>query len=302
MRESTIGTLLVFGAAAGFGTIAVFGEVAVAVDLALATLLPVRFAVATLLVLGIAVARGWSLPAGRGLATTLVLGVVYATMTVLFFLSLYHLTAGLAVILLYTYPAFVFALSVRFLDETVTVRTVVALLLALVGVVLAAGADVAVGEPTGVVLAVGAALCYAVYTTGSRAVVDDVAPEGLLVGVLIGTTLSMAAWGATTGGLALPVGRVEWAITLGLVLVGTVAPLLLFYEGVARLEASRVSVVSTAEPVVTVSLGALLLGEAVTPAVVASGVLVLGGALLVQHDARAEELPVEARPAVRDDD
>lgn len=301
MRESTKGTLLVFWAAAGFGTIGVFGELAVRIDLPLTTLLPVRFTVASAVVVGIAVARGWSFPRGRAARTTLVLGLVYTAMTVLFFESLRHLTAGLAVILLFTYPAFVFVLSVRFLDETVTRRTVAALGLALGGVVLASGADVAGGEPLGVALAVGAAVCYAVYTTGSRAVVDDVTPNGLLIGVLLGTTASMLLWGASAGGLALPASPRGWAVTLGLALVGTVAPLLLFYEGVERLAASRVSVVSTAEPVVTVTLGVLLLGEPLTAVVVVSGVLVLGGALLVQQDAGREELSVAGRVAVRDD-
>lgn len=285
VRESAKGTLLVLGAAAGFGTIGVFGELAVRVDLALATLLPVRFTVASAIVVGIAVARGWSVPRGAAAVRTLALGIVYTAMTVLFFESLRHLTAGLAVILLFTYPAFVFVISVRFLDEVVTVRTVAALGLALGGVVLASGADGAGGDPIGVTLAVCAAFCYAIYTTGSRALVDEVSPNGLLVGVLLGTTASMVLWGVSTEGLALPASAREWAITMGLALVGTVVPLLLFYEGVDRLAASRVSVVSVAEPVVTVSLGILLLDEPLTAAVVLSGVFVLGGALLVQYDA-----------------
>ena len=43
MRESTMGVLVVFGAAAGFGTIGIFGKGALAIDLALSPLLPVGF-------------------------------------------------------------------------------------------------------------------------------------------------------------------------------------------------------------------------------------------------------------------
>ena len=86
-------------------------------------------------------------------------------------------------------------------------------------------------------------------------------PRALMLGVLLGTTLSMVGYGLLADGLALPVGRAEWGVVLGLTVVGTVLPLLLFYEGVARLEASRVGIVSTAEPLVTVVLGvALILG------------------------------------------
>lgn len=72
-------------------------------------------------------------------------------------------------------------------------------------------------------------------------------------------------------------------------------PHLLFYEGVSRLAASRVGVVSTVEPVVTVTLGALLLAEPVTPAVIGGGGLVLAEVVLVQTDGR-EAVPEAPAP------
>ena len=292
MRESTAGTLLVLGAAAGFGTIAIFGEVAGAIGLGLARLLPTRFALATLLVGLLAAGRGWALPRDRrALAATAALGLVYTAMTLLFFTSLRYLPAGLATIVLYTYPAFVVGLGAVALREPVRRRTLVALVLVVAGVALVVDADVADADLVGVGLALGAAGCYALYTAGSRSLSDALAPRALLVGVLAGTTATMVLWGLATGRLGLPRGPAEWGVTLGLALVGTVLPLLLFYEGVARLEAGRVGVVSTAEPLVTVLLGALLLGQAVTPAVAAGGALVLGGVVLVQRDRATAEGP-----------
>lgn len=62
VRESTIGEVLVLGAAAGFGTLGIFGEMVVAIDLEPATLLPVRYVFATLVVTALALARGWGSP------------------------------------------------------------------------------------------------------------------------------------------------------------------------------------------------------------------------------------------------
>jgi drug/metabolite transporter (DMT)-like permease len=152
------------------------------------------------------------------------------------------------------------------------------------GVVLIVDADAAGAEPLGVGLSFGAAVCYALYTTGSRTLLADLDPRALMLGVLLGTTAGMFGYGLLTDGLALPAGPDQWGVVLGLTVVGTLAPLLLFSEGVSRLEAGRVGVISTAEPVVTVALGALLLGEPVTPAVVGGGVLVLGGVLLVHRE------------------
>ncbi len=285
VQESTLGAVLVFAAAACFGTIGVFGELAARVEFPLRTMLPARFVVATAAVLALAWLRDWRLPsARRDWLATLALGVVYTGLTLLYFVSLRTLTAGLATIVLYTYPAFVVVLSTAALGEAVTARKVVALALATAGVALVVGTDTAGAEPVGVALALGAALCYAVYTTASRSLLGGVTPRGLLVGVLLGTTASMAVFGVLDGGVSVPAGRTEWGLVLGLATVSTVVPQLLFYEGVARLEASRAGVVSTVEPVVTVTLGAVLLGEPVTVFVVAGGVCVLAGVVLVRRE------------------
>jgi drug/metabolite transporter (DMT)-like permease len=291
---------MVLGAAAGFGTIGIFGELAAAVDLGFVTLLSFRFGVATALVLAVAAVRGWSIPqSGRNWAAMSGLGAVYAAMTLLFFVSLRSLTAGLATIVLYTYPVFVIALSVVFLQEGITIRKAIALGLAMTGIVLIVGTNTAGATLVGVGFALAAAACYAVYTVGSRTLVRTVMPRTLMAGVLVGTAISTVAYGILSGQLSVPVGEREWGIVLGLAIVGTVLPLFLFYRGVARLEASRVGIVSTAEPAVTVTLGALVLGEPVTPTVVIGGALVLGGVLLVQRRG-TEQRCADVSPATRE--
>ena len=280
------------GAAAGFGTIGIFGELAASIGLDLPRLLPIRFALASVVVLGIARALGWPIPRDRrALAWMAALSAAYTGLTLFYFVSLRWLTAGLAVIVLFTYPAVVFALAAAFLDESVTPQKLLALVAVLAGIALVVDAEPDGAAPVGVALALAAAVCYALYTVGTRTVVADLEPEALLLGVLVGTTVGMTVYGLAAGGLALPRGSDEWAVVLGLTVIGTILPLLLFYEGVARLEAGRVGVVSTVEPLTTVVLGALLLAEPVTPTVVAGGVLVLGGVLLVQRDGNAEGPP-----------
>jgi drug/metabolite transporter (DMT)-like permease len=296
VRESTRGIVYVLGATAGFGTIGIFGELALRAEIALSTLLPVRFVVALGILAGIAVLRGWAWPASSlEWGATLALGVVYTGMTVLYFSSLVYLTAGLATIVLYTYPTMVVVLAVWLLEEALTRLRVLALVLATAGVAIVVGADLAAVAPVGIGLALGAAICYAVYTLGSRRLSPVIRPRPLMIGVLLGTTLSMAGYGALDGGLALPVGSAQWEIVLGLALLSTVVPHLLFYEGVARLQASQVGVLSTTEVLVTVLLGVVLLGEPVTTVLVGGGLLVVAGVLLVNADR-----PTEAAPGARD--
>ncbi len=298
MRQSTMGSLFVLGAAVGFGTIGIFGRVAVAIEFPLASMLPIRFAIATLVVLALAFARDWVLPESRrDWVATLFLGVIYTAMTLCFFGSLRFLTAGIATIVLYTYPTFVVVLAAILLGERVTVRTVLALGLATGGVALVVRTGAIDIDAIGVALALGAAAFYAVYTTGSRMLSPSISPRGLMIGILLGTTASMSIYGVIDGRIGMPAGADEWGVVLGLALVSTVIPHLLFYEGVARLEAGRVGVVSTAEPVVTVALGTILLGEPVTAFLLVGGVLVLAGVVLVQLD-REETAPMPEAPAV----
>lgn len=287
MEQRTVGAVLVFAAAAGFGTLAIFGKLAAAVGLPTSTLLLLRFVVASALVWAAFGARGGVRPlSGRRLRVATAIGLVYGGMTVLFFWGLEYLTAGLAAIVFYTYPVHVLVLSTVLLDERLTPRRVLALALAVVGVGVIVGASPAGANPAGVGLVLLAAFGYATYTTASRAALAAVDPGRFTATALVGTTLSMLPYAAVTGGLALPTTASAWGVVVGIGLLGTALPIYLFVEGLERIEASHASIIGTAEPLVTVLLGAMLLGEAVTPVVAAGGALVLAGVLVVQRDSR----------------
>jgi drug/metabolite transporter (DMT)-like permease len=284
VREATLGTIFVLAAAAGFGTIGIFGELAALVNLELATLLPIRFACATIIVSVLAVVRDWSLPSTHR-------DWLLTIMTLLFFFSLRSLTAGLATIVLYTYPIFVVVFSVALQTEAMTPQKLLALTTTILGVIIVIGIDNLGIDPSGVLLSLGAALCYAVYTMGSRSVVTQVTPRGLTLGVLIGTTVTMIGYGVIDGGLSLPREQIHWGVICGIVIFSTVLPHILFYQGVSRLEASRVGIVSTVEPVVTVILGVVLLNEALTIPIIIGGGFVLIGVILAQRPSSTSTPP-----------
>ncbi|WP_158589376.1 EamA family transporter [Halococcus sp. IIIV-5B] len=75
-------------------------------------------------------------------------------------------------------------------------------------------------------------------------------------------------------------------VGVGVGLLGTAVPIVLFVRGLDRIEASHASVIGTAEPLVTVVLGVVLLGETATPVLVVGGGLVLCGVLLIQRTSR----------------
>ncbi|WP_439026116.1 DMT family transporter [Haloarchaeobius sp. DT45] len=284
MDEETSGTLLVLVSAAAFGTLGIFGKLADGAGLTVPTLLTFRFLIASLLVWAVLGVRGQArFLTGRGLAVALGLGILgYALMSGLYFVGLGYLTAGLAGIVLYTYPAFVVCLALLSGRESVTSRLVGALVLSLAGVALVLGVDPAGADPLGVGIVLAAAVVYAGYITASGMALDSVGARTLTAHVLPAAGGAFLAVGTLTGTLSVPASTTQWSVVVGIALVATIVPIFTFFAGIERVGASRASVLSTVEPAVTVALGAVYLSEPVTVTTVVGGVLVLAGVVLAQ--------------------
>lgn len=289
MKRYTVGALLVLVASAGFGTLAIFGKLAEAAGLNTTTLLAFRFTIgAGLLWVGLLfLGRARRLPAEQ-LKVAFVLGLLYASFSGLFFWALLYIPAGIAAIAFYTYPAYVYAVSVSFLGEQLTRLKLIALVVAVSGVALIVGGDTVGIDLFGIVLILLAAVGYALYIAGSRAALGSIDADLLAGVVLIATSISFVGFGLVSGRLFVPASGEQWGIILGIAVLGTAVPIFLYVAGLEHIEASRASILGTAEPLVTVLLGVALLDEIVTPTVAIGGALVLLGVALIQTDAAAE--------------
>lgn len=285
MDDERVGVLLVFVSACGYGTFATLGALAADAGLSRITVLLFRFALATALVWAVLGARGeLTRLRGRNLAIGLGLGALgYAAISYLYLLGVEFMTAGLVGIVLYTYPAFVVVIAALVLDESVTPATAVALVLALGGVALITGADPAAADPRGIAVMLAAALIYAGYITISRTTLDDVRPRTLSAHVMPAAAVTFLLLGSASGSLSVPSGTYEWGIVVGIAVLATAVPIFAFFAGLERLGASRTSILSTLEPVVTVALGVVVLDERLTLATLGGGGLVLAGVVLVQR-------------------
>ena len=126
---------------------------------------------------------------------------------------------------------------------------------------------------------------YAGYITVSRSALTTVDPQVLTAHVLPAAAVAYLAVGTATGQLRIPATVYEWELVVAIAVVATALPIFTFFAGLRRIGASRASIVSTVEPVVTLLLGAAVLDEPITPVTMVGGALVLGGVLLVQTDA-----------------
>ena len=280
--DTLYGAAFVALSAAAFGAMAIFGRYAYAGGADVFGLLTLRFAIGGA-VLGLtARRRGVVWPKGRALASIAAMGAVgYVGQSLCYFIALQHAQASLVALLLYLYPAFVTVLAAWWLHEKLTPVKCAALVLCLAGTALMVGGGR--GEPLGIALALGSAVIYSIYiVVGARAThgVDPNATTTVvcLAAAVVFGTLSLAR---TAAGMPphWPVTAAGWAAVIAIALVSTVTAMLAFFAGLARLGAARTSMLSTLEPVVTVSLAALLLGESLSAMQWIGGASVLGAVL-----------------------
>jgi drug/metabolite transporter (DMT)-like permease len=73
-----------------------------------------------------------------------------------------------------------------------------------------------------------------------------------------------------------------WPGIVGIGLISTFVSIQTFYAGTKRIGAAQASLISTFEPVWTISLASILLAESLGPVQLIGGALVIGGVLLAQ--------------------
>jgi len=116
------------------------------------------------------------------------------------------------------------------------------------------------------------------------------------VGALPAATVVMLAaalvygGAATAEGLALPRSLEAWLAVLAIAVFSTLLAILGFFKGLEKLGASDASTLSTLEPLVTIGLALLVLGETITGLQLGGGALILAAVIyLVRHGAKEVE-------------
>ncbi|MGH6759990.1 MAG: DMT family transporter [Phyllobacterium sp.] len=198
------------------------------------------------------------------------------------------LGAGLASILNATTPIWTIVIA-AFLttDERASPARIVGVLLGILGTIVMIGpaAISGLGAPVWAYLAIiGAALSYALAAIYAKRF-KGVPPTITATGQLTGSTLIMIPLVLITEGIpdiAAP-GMTIWACIAALSLVSTAFAYILFFSIVKMAGATNTSLVTLIVPVSAILLGALFLGERLTPfdyggiALIASGLLAIDG-------------------------
>lgn len=288
-RQST-GVVMAVGAAAFFGTLAIFAKLAYRDGADPIILLGVRFSIAAALMLGLHAVTGRSLLVERRKLVALLLlgGAGYAVESSLFFLALDRAPAAIAELIFFSYPLWVNLMGLATGLERFRPRVLVALMLASAGVVLIF--SVHGGSVAGRVLALVAAVAVAVYFLCAQVIMRGVPASVGATWTATGAAVSLTVTGVVLR-QSLPAAALPHAAALGL---ATALAFFGLYGAIKRLGSARTSIVTMLEPVTTVFLAALVLGEDLTPRVLAGAALVLAALPVLLRSTPEAALPPEA--------
>jgi drug/metabolite transporter (DMT)-like permease len=239
---------------------------------------------------------------GRDLVRFFLLGILgVAASNYLYYLAIQRTNVATAIILQYTAPVWVLLYTVArgAQGRRPSLRRSAAVGLAVVGCALAVGFVGSGGfrmDAVGVTAAVLAAFSFAFYNIGGHSVLARYDRWKVLLWVLVAASTFWIFVNPPWKIVAAHYGPQQWGFMLVFSLVSVLGPFSCYFAGLQHLEPTRAIVASCLEPVFSILIAALVLGELLRPMQTVGIVLVLVAIVLIQlpeRAARGEELVVE---------
>jgi drug/metabolite transporter (DMT)-like permease len=248
-----------------------------------------RFALASA---ALAVFLRWSglwvdLPAGQVAALFLLGLLTYTLMGIGWFTALSVTPAWLVSLFVALFPLPVALGSWLFLGEGVEPQQVLALLAVVAGGVALFWRPFEGDVLTGSALMLLVVTANAVYVLAGQRWTQGTHPGMTTLWTALGATLGTLAYSSLSRQLTFRFAAGGWGWAGLFAVVSTGAAIMLLWEGIAHIGPSRASIIGSLEPLFSIVLSVLVLGERMTMLQMSGGALILLGVLLVQLPGRA---------------
>lgn len=296
LSERTVGSAMIIGAAAAFGTAAVLIKFAYAAGFTAEQMLAIRFVLAAGGLLVLAIIKG-QLASGLGASRLLLLfglgALGYAGVSECFALALHGVSASLAELIAYIYPALVALGGWTFLGKSIGRRHALGLVMTFVGIIMLVGgarlnADVAL------VFALAAPALYAAYVLVGERLMERAPALLASAAVNGGAGISFSAIVVARGQFHFPPNSGFWLIPILLAVIPSMIGITLFMAGLPKVGANRAALLNTFEPVVTILLAVTLLGDRLAPLQLLGALIVLAAIGATQVNLWSIASPVTA--------
>jgi drug/metabolite transporter (DMT)-like permease len=216
------------------------------------------------------------------------MGLLLGTAALAAFFGLERIPASTYVLIFYCYPVMVAVFS-KLIGAPVPARFWLSLPLTLLGLALTlpdlTGLFSGSTDPIGILMALTNALAVAVYYMASNRLMRGrssfvESSTWTITGALVLMLVLLVA-----RGVQVPTGA-GWFYLLALAFVSTIVPTFTLMHGIQLLGAARASMVSMAEPAISLVLAFFLLGDRLLPLQVVGAVLIISSVILLQLPSR----------------
>ena len=211
----------------------------------------------------------------------------YYLASLLDFVGLQYVPAGLGRLIMFLYPTLVVILSALYLAKRPGGREIAALAVTYTGIALLLSHQL--GAPAehrlffyGAALVFASAMCYAVYlVTGSQLVKRVGSMRFTAYTMMVSTLPAVIQFGVLESPAALALPDIVWVYAILLATACTVLPVFLVAEALKRIGANHFALIGALGPVTTVVADFILLEGKLSELQLLGGALVIAGVLLV---------------------
>ena len=238
-------------------------------------------------------AMAWWMRDGRPISRRDWLGIVglgfigYYFASLLDFLGLQFVPAGLGRLIMFLYPTLVVILSAVFLGKSATRKELAALAITYAGIALVLSERLGIAPEHrqfmfGAMLIFASAMCYALYlVTGSQLVIRVGSARFTAYTMIVSTAPAVVQFFALEPVSALELPATLWWYVILLASACTVLPVFLVAEALKRIGANHFALIGALGPVTTVVADYALMQGALSAIQIVGGALVISGVLLV---------------------
>jgi len=197
-----------------------------------------------------------------------------------------------SILIQYTAPIMVMLYAAVVQKEKITTAKFMALVLSLVGIFLAIGAydsTVLKGSTYGVVLALIAAVSFAIFNISGRTLTHRYVVWTGLIYLFGSAALFWSCINTPLDIIEAKYTMEDWGIFTFVAIISILLPYSLYYYGLHHIQSSKAIIVSTLEPVVAIVSEWLILGGRMGVIQIVGAVLVIAAIILLQQTSKEQE-------------
>ncbi len=288
-RDQFLGIAFAVLAAVGFSAKAILVKLAYIDAVDAVTLLALRMVFSVPFFAAAALwARGnHTEPLGKGdWLAVLALGLIgYYLSSLLDFLGLQYISAGLERLILFLYPTLTVILSALVYRRAIGGKVVAAMALSYAGIALVFLHDLGANRGSvvlGASLVFASTLTYSTYLVGAgHAIARMGATRFTAYAMIVASGATLAQFGATHPLTDLDLPLRVYGLAVAMAIFSTVLPVFLLSAGIRRIGSGSVSLIGSIGPVATIYLAQVFLGERVSGQQIFGSLLVLAGVIAV---------------------